>query len=123
MVGQDAQLFVGTGTNSLVIGTVTPTAVNGGCRDGRLQDLKEVQNDNDQVLGNVLVLLRALDADGDPTNGVKIDAAANAAVATAVTGGKTVNFNQAAAAFAADPVIVALLRHVSTASSATPRRR
>ncbi|MGH8240491.1 MAG: YncE family protein, partial [Steroidobacteraceae bacterium] len=68
---------------------------------------KEVQNDNDQVLGNILVLLRALDADGDPTNGVKIDAAANAAIAKAVTGGKTVNFNQAAAAFAADPVIVA----------------
>ena len=74
-----------------------------------LQDFKEVQNDQDQVLGNVLVLLRALDADGDPTNGVKIDAAANAAVAAAVTGGKTVNFDQDAAAFAADPVIAALL--------------
>ena len=68
-----------------------------------------MQNDNDQVLGNILVLLRALDADGDPTNGMKIDAAANTAIAKAVTGGKTVNFNQAAAAFAADPVIVALL--------------
>jgi YVTN family beta-propeller protein len=68
-----------------------------------------VQNDQDQVLGNILVLLRALDADGDPTNGVKIDAAANTAVANAVAGGKTVNFNQSAAAFAADPVIKALL--------------
>ena len=54
-------------------------------------------------------MLRALDADGDPTNGVKIDAAANTAVAAAVAGGKTVNFDQAAAAFAADPVIAAVL--------------
>ena len=79
-----------------------------------------MQNDNDQVLGNILVLLRALDADGDPTNGVKIDAAANAAIANAVTGGKTVNFNQAAAAFAADPVIVARARG---AQAAARRRR
>ena len=108
-VGQDVRLFVGQGANKLTIGTVTPTAVNGGVAPVGLQDLKEVQNDNDQVLGNILVLLRALDADGDPTNGVKIDAAANAAIAKAVAGGKTVNFNQAAAAFAADPVIVAVL--------------
>ena len=108
-VGQDVRLFVGQAGNKLTIGTVTPTVVNGAVAPIGLQDLKEVQNDNDQVLGNILVLLRALDADGDPTNGVKIDAAANAAVAKAVTGGKTVNFNQAAAAFAADPVIAAIL--------------
>jgi DNA-binding beta-propeller fold protein YncE len=108
-VGQDVRLFVGTGANKLTIGTVTPTAVNGGVAPIGLQDLKEVQNDQDQVLGNILVLLRALDADGDPTNGVKIDAAANTAIANAVAGGKTVNFNQAAAAFAADPVITAVL--------------
>lgn len=109
VVGQDAQLFVGQANDRLVVGTVTPTAVNGGVAPIGLQDFKEVQNDQDQVLGNVLVLLRALDADGDPTNGVKIDAAGNAAVAKAVAGGKTVNFNQTAAAFAADPVIVAVL--------------
>jgi DNA-binding beta-propeller fold protein YncE len=108
-VGQDVRLFVGSGANKLTIGTVTPTAVNGGIAPIGLQDLKEVQNDQDQVLGNILVLLRALDADGDPTNGVKIDAAANTAVANAVAGGKTVNFNQTAAAFAADPVITAVL--------------
>jgi hypothetical protein len=108
-VGQDVRLFVGTGANKLTIGTVTPTAVNGGIAPIGLQDLKEVQNDQDQVLGNILVLLRALDADGDPTNGVKIDAAANTAIANAVAGGKTVNFNQDAAAFAADPVITAVL--------------
>jgi DNA-binding beta-propeller fold protein YncE len=109
VVGQDAQLFVGDATNSLVVGSVTPTAVPNAVASIGLQDLKEVQNDKDQVLGNLLVLLRALDADGDPTNGVKIDAAANTAVATAVAGGKTVNFDQAAAAFAADPVIAAVL--------------
>ena len=113
VVGQDVRLFVGQAANKLTLGTVTPTAVNGGVAPIGLQDLKEVQNDNDQVLGNILVLLRALDADGDPTNGVKIDAAANAAVAKVVTGGKTVNFNQAAAAFAADPVIVALLAELN----------
>jgi DNA-binding beta-propeller fold protein YncE len=109
VVGQDAQLFVGDATNHLVVGTVTPVQVPNGVAVLGLQDLKEVQNDKDQVLGNILVLLRALDADGDPTNGVKIDAAANAAIAAAVTGGKTVNFDQAAAAFAADPVIAAVL--------------
>jgi len=109
VVGQDAQVFVGQGANSLIVGTLTPTQVAGGVAALGLQDLKEVQNDKDQVLGNVLVLLRALDADGDPTNGVKIDAAANAAIAAAVAGGKTVNFDQDAAAFAADPVIVAVL--------------
>ena len=126
VVGQDVRLFVGTGTNKLTIGTVTPTAVNGGVAPVGLQDLKEVQNDNDQVLGNILVLLRALDADGDPTNGVKIDAAANTAIAKAVTGGKTVNFNQTAAAFAADPVIVAavvteLKRQLADAKAALHR--
>ncbi len=109
VVGQDAQLFVGDATNRLVVGTVTPTQVPNGVAVLGLQDVKEVQNDKDQVLGNILVLLRALDADGDPTNGVKIDAAANAAAAAAVTGGKTVNFDQDAAAFAADPVIAAVL--------------
>ncbi|HKS57414.1 MAG TPA: hypothetical protein VJS12_19110 [Steroidobacteraceae bacterium] len=109
VVGQDAQLFVGDATNRLVVGTVTPAEVPNGVAVLGLQDLKEVQNDKDQVLGNLLVLLRALDADGDPTNGVKIDAAANTAIAAAVAGGKTVNFDQAAAAFAADPVIAAVL--------------
>jgi DNA-binding beta-propeller fold protein YncE len=109
VVGQDAQLFLGQGANSLVVGTLTPTQVANGVAPLGLQDLKEVQNDKDQVLGNILVLLRALDADGDPTNGVKIDAAANTAVAAAVAGGKTVNFDQDAAAFAADPVIGAVL--------------
>jgi DNA-binding beta-propeller fold protein YncE len=109
VVGQDAQLFVGDATNRLVVGTVTPVEVPNGVAVLGLQDLKEVQNDKDQVLGNILVLLRALDTDGDPTNGVKIDAAANTAIAAAVAGGKTVNFDQAAAAFAADPVIAAVL--------------
>ena len=85
VVGQDAQLFVGDATNRLVVGTVTPTEVPNGVATVGLQDLKEVANDKDQVLGNILVLLRALDGDGDPTNGVQIDAAANAAAAAAVT--------------------------------------
>ncbi len=109
VVGQDVRLFVGTGANKLTIGTITPTAVNGGVAAVGVQDLKEVANDNDQALGNILVFLRALDADGDPTNGVKIDAAANTAVAAAVTGGRTVNFNVTAAAFKQDPVIVGIL--------------
>ncbi|HEY7639082.1 MAG TPA: hypothetical protein VH814_05105 [Steroidobacteraceae bacterium] len=109
VVGEDAQLFVGQGANSLVVGTLTPTAVANGVAALGLQDVKEVQNDQDQVLGNILVFLRALDGDSDPTNGVQIDDTANAAVAAAVAGGKTVNFNQSAAAFAADPVIAAVL--------------
>jgi DNA-binding beta-propeller fold protein YncE len=112
-VGQNVEFFLGDGTNRLVVGTVTPAAVAGGVAALGLQDFKEVQNDQDQVLGNILVLLAALDEDADPTNGVRINAAANAAVVKAVTGGKSVNFNQAAAAFKADPVIVALLTELN----------
>ena len=105
VVGQDVRLFVGQGANKLTIGTVTPTAVNGGVAAVGLQDLKEVANDNDQVLGNILAFLRALDADGDATNGITIDAAANAAVVKGISGGRTINFNQTAAAFAQDAVV------------------
>jgi YVTN family beta-propeller protein len=112
VVGQDVRLFVGETANKLTIGTVTPTAVAGRAAPIGLQDVKEVQNDNDQVLGNILAFLRVLDADGDPTNGVKIDAAANAAVAKAIIGGKTLNFNQAAADFAKDPIVDAIVKEL-----------
>src|SRR5882724_1120291 len=55
-----------------------------------LQDLTEVQNDGDQYLGNLLGLLTALDADGDLSDGLVLDAQAQAAVASAAAGGKSI---------------------------------
>jgi DNA-binding beta-propeller fold protein YncE len=106
--GQQVQFFIGSGVNRLVIGTATPAAASGVVAFS-LHDLAEAQNDADQYLGNLVNLLGALDADSDVSNGIRIDAATQAAVAQAVAGGKSINFNQAAASFAADPVVVALL--------------
>jgi len=75
-----------------------------------LHDLNEAKAANgDQHLGNLLRLLAALDGSADSSDGIQIDAAANTAAAQAIAGGKTLSFNQAEQAFAADPVIVALL--------------
>jgi DNA-binding beta-propeller fold protein YncE len=108
VVGQPLEFFLGNANNRLKIGTVTLTPVAGGVATTSLQNLAEVQNDQDQYLGNLLALLVALDANANPLDGISIDAATNTAVSTAVAG-KTVNFNQAADAFKADPVIAALL--------------
>ncbi len=78
------ELFVGRARTSSPSAPSRRRPSTAASRRSDCKDFKEVQNDNDQVLGNILVLLRALDADGDPTNGVKIDAAANTAIATAV---------------------------------------
>ncbi len=108
-VGRPVQFFIGSGSNRLVIGSATPSATATGAVPFSLQDLAEVQNDGDQYLGNLVNLLAALDADSDLSDGITIDSAAQAAVAAAVAGGKTVNFGQAADAFAQDPVVTAAL--------------
>ncbi len=82
-VGQPVQFFIGNGTDRLVIGTATPSAADVGAVSFSLQDLAEVQNDADQYLGNLLNLLAALDANSDLSDGIVIDAAAQAAVAAA----------------------------------------
>jgi YVTN family beta-propeller protein len=109
VVGRPVQFFIGDGANRLVVGTATPAAVSGGAAPFSLHDFAEAQNDADQYVGNLVNLLAALDANGDIGDGVVIDAAAHAAVAAAVAGGKTVNFGQASAAFANDPVVTAAL--------------
>jgi YVTN family beta-propeller protein len=108
--GRRVDFFVGDNANHVIVGSATPTAAASGTLSFSLNDLNEVQGANgDQVLGNVVSFLAALDADGDIGDGVQIDAAANAAVAQAIAGGKTLNFNQAAASFAADPIVAAIL--------------
>ncbi|MFL6618177.1 MAG: YncE family protein, partial [Povalibacter sp.] len=108
-VGTPVQFFLGSGANRLAIGTATLSATANAATPFSLQDFTEVQNDSDQYLGNLFNLLSALDANSDPTDGIVLDATAQAAVSTAVTGGKTVNFGQPAAAFAQDPVITSIL--------------
>ena len=108
-VGRPVEFFIGNGSNRLVIGSATLAATAANAVPFSLQDLAEVQNDGDQYLGNLVNLLAALDADSDLSDGITIDAAAQGAVAAAVAGGKTVNFAQAAGAFAQDPVVAAAL--------------
>jgi 6-phosphogluconolactonase (cycloisomerase 2 family) len=109
-VGKPVQFFLGNGNDRLVIGNATPTAVAaGGVLPFGLQDLNEVQNDQDLYLGNVLSFLSALDENNDVSDGIRINAATQDAVAKAIAGGKTVNFGASADAFKADPVITAVL--------------
>ncbi len=107
-VGSPVQFFIGNGADRLVIGTAT-LAANAGTASFNLQNLTEVQNDADQYLGNLLNLLTALDSDSDLSNGIVLDDAAQTAVASAVAGGKTVNFAQGTDSFAKDPVVTAIL--------------
>ena len=108
--GRRVDFFVGDGANRVVIGSATPTVAANGTLSFSLHDLNEVQGANgDQVLGNVVNFLGALDANGDIGDGIQIDAAANTAAAQAVTGGKTLNFNQGAANFGADPIVTSVL--------------
>jgi len=108
-VGRPVQFFVGKGSDRLVIGSATLAAGAGALAPVNLQDLAEVQNDGDQYLGNLLGLLAALDSDGDLSNGLVFDAQAQAAVASAAAGGKSINFGQSPDAFAKDPVVAAVL--------------
>src|SRR5262245_10231392 len=109
-VGRSVKFFIGKGSDRAVIGTASlaPGAA-GAAAPFSFHDLTEVQNYGDQYLGNLLSLLAALDANGDITDGIAIDAAAQAAVASAVAGGKTIDFNQSPDAFAKDPVVVAVV--------------
>ena len=108
--GRRVDFFVGDAANRVVIGTATPTPNGTGALSFSLSDLAEVQAANgEQYLGNLVGFLTALDANGDITDGVQIDAAANAAVAQAVTGGKSLGFSQDATKFVSDPVVAAVL--------------
>ena len=85
--GRRVDFFVGDGANRIVIGSATPTANGNDAVAFSLNDLTEVQGNNgDQVLGNLLRPARAMDANDDITDGIQIDAAANTAAATAITG-------------------------------------
>jgi YVTN family beta-propeller protein len=108
--GRRVDFFVGDGASQVVVGSANPAVNGNGTIAFSLHDLNEVQGSNgDQVLGNVVGFLAALDANGDISDGVQIDAAANTAVAQAIAGGKSINFGQAAAQFSADPVVAAIL--------------
>ena len=109
--GRRVDFFVGDATNRVIVGTASPTPVANGKLAFSLNDLTEVQGANgEQVLGNVVGFLATLDANGDISDGLQIDATANAAVAAAVAGGKSLKFDQDAAAFAADPIVAAVLK-------------
>jgi len=71
-------------------------------------------NASDQRVVNMCILLQTLDQDGDLNNGIQI----TPAIAAIVSGAGTINFNQTAAAFAANSNVVALLAALNAASPA-----
>ncbi|MEP7243596.1 MAG: beta-propeller fold lactonase family protein [Gammaproteobacteria bacterium] len=107
--GKRVDFFVGDGTNRVVIGSASPTVTSTNAISFSLHDLTEVQGNNgDQVLGNVVGFLGSLDANGDISDGIQIDATANTAVAQAIAG-HSLSFGQNAAQFAADPIVAGIL--------------
>lgn len=108
-VGQPVQFFIGQGADRLVIGTATPTAPASGVLPFSLHGLAEAQNDADQYLGNLLDLLIALDENADVSDGIRLSAATQSAIAPALAGGKTVNFAQDPKTFDGDPVVAGIL--------------
>ena len=108
-VGQTVEFFLGEGANRLIIGSAT---VAHGRQQWRRDDRpegssREYRRRQRPFLDNVISLLVSLDANSDASDGIRIDAATNTAIATAITG-KTLDFGKAADAFKTDPVIVAL---------------
>lgn len=63
-------------------------------------------DETDQRVVNIARLLQSLDADGNPDNGIVLDDA----VQTAAAAVGPIDFNQSTAAFAADPLVLDLLR-------------
>jgi YVTN family beta-propeller protein len=107
--GRKIDFFVGSAANRITIGSATPAANGTNLISFSLNDLTEVKAANGDVyLGNLLRLLAMLDANDDPTDGYQLDAAANTAVAGAVTGIKTLDFGANPANFGLDTVVNAI---------------
>jgi hypothetical protein len=106
--GRAVEFFVGSLANRITVGTATPVLANGAVAFS-LHDLSEVQAANGEAyLSNLLRVLALLDANDDASDGFQIDAAANTAIGTAVSGIKVLNFAAAEAAFADDATVKAL---------------
>ena len=107
--GKKIDFFVGSSTNRITIGSATPAYAATGTISFSLQDLTEVQAANGDVyLSNLLRLMALLDSNDDASDGFQLDTTANNAVATAVTGIKTLDFAANPANFGADATVTAL---------------
>ena len=106
--GRSIEFFVGSTANRITIGTATP-APGSGAVAFSLHDLTEVRaTGGDIYLGNLLRVLALLDANDDVSDGFQIDAAANTAIGTSVTGIRTLDFAAAEDAFANEAIVQAL---------------
>jgi DNA-binding beta-propeller fold protein YncE/cytochrome c553 len=112
--GRKIDFFVGGATDRITIGSATPAAAGATTISFSLHSLGEVQGANGDVyLANLLRVLALLDANDDTSDGFQIDAAANTAIGTVVSGTKAVNFAATAADFAADATVTALAAAVN----------
>jgi len=106
--GRAIEFFVGSPANRITVGKATP-AYSSGAVAFSLHDLTEVQAANGEAyLSNLLRILALLDANDDVSDGFQIDAAANTAIGTAVTGIKALDFTVADDVFANDATVKAL---------------
>ncbi|MEN3293256.1 MAG: hypothetical protein V7642_2509 [Burkholderiales bacterium] len=83
-------------------GIVTPVDLVAGATD-----------ENNDTVANIAKFLQTIDDDNNPSNGIKISAAADAAAK-----GKTVNFAQTTAAFDADSSVQSALAAITAATAA-----
>ncbi len=109
-VGKQAKEYMDKGElvpDDVIIGVISERVQRHESADGFILDVN---------------LLAALDANADLSDGVVLDASAQAAIANAVAGGKTVNFGQAPDAFAKDAVVSTALGTVGRSLTAISRR-
>src|SRR4029453_16682252 len=71
--GRRVDFFVGEGANRAIVGTANPVLNGNAVVPFSLNDLNEVKGANgEQVLGNLVSFLAALDKNGDISDGVQI---------------------------------------------------
>jgi hypothetical protein len=75
-------------------------------------NLANTTDSNNQVVGNILVLLQSIDADGDPSNGIQILPAAHVAATSPI------DFNVTPAAFRVSAAVTSLVTKSGSTNSA-----
>ena len=93
VAGDTVTFFVGNISlpSALAAATITP------------MDLANTKDSSNNIVFNILVFLQSLDEDGDPSNGIRIPDAANAAATT------NIDFNVSPAVFRANPTFLKLV--------------
>lgn len=102
-------------TVTFSIGGITLGSASGQSIITPVQLVSGAADPSHQAVVNMCVFLQTLDEDGDLNNGIKINAQTAAVVQANAAG---INFNQSAAAFAADPIVTGLITALNNNNAA-----